>query len=401
MYVKPMKNQTLAIINRFERVRPRLELKQEEVLGWLSRSHAQAEEALHPETASAENYEGNLNRMQRLFARFGCSPQRIAKRGMEVLEAQNGELVSKVYRIEPRNRDPQPSLHVGSGPYGAGMFERTREFSAIAARVFGEFYPAHSSPPEHIIHVTCTGYSSPSAPQVTVDRNGWSGATDITHAYHMGCYASIPAVRMAAGFVHTQARKVDVVHTEVCSLHMNPLNHSPEQLVVYSLFADGHIKYSLEQPDESNASSGLGLIEIKEFLIPGTQEHMSWDSSDWGMKMTLSQKVPAKVGEYLPGFLKKWFDEEDLKTVLSDAIFAIHPGGPKIIDSIQELLNLREDQVAHSKQVLLEYGNMSSATLPHVWQKLYDDPTVPSGKLIVSLAFGPGLTIFGALLKKG
>ena len=69
----------------------------------------------------------------------------------------------------------------------------------------------------------------------------------MTHAYHMGCYAAMPALRIAAGFVATGSRRVDSSHTELCSLHLDPTDHRLEQLVVQSLFADGLIRYSADR----------------------------------------------------------------------------------------------------------------------------------------------------------
>ena len=63
-------------------------------------------------------------------------------------------------------------------------------------------------------------------------------------------------------------------------------------------------------------------------------------------------------------------------------------------------MGLRPDQVQASNDVLRNHGNMSSATLPHVWKAMLEDDTVRPGTLIVSLAFGPGLTISGAILRK-
>ena len=82
------------------------------------------------------------------------------------------------------------------------------------------------------------------------------------------------------------------------------------------------------------------------------------------------------------------------------ALFAIHPGGPRIIDELAELLALRPRQVEASNAVLRDHGNMSSATLPHVWKAILEDAEVPAGTWVVALAFGPGLTIAGAILRK-
>ena len=73
---------------------------------------------------------------------------------------------------------------------------------------------------------------------------------------------------------------------------------------------------------------------------------------------------------------------------------------PKIIDNIQESLNLETWQISHSSRVLYRFGNMSSATLPHIWEKMLNSDEIPNDSLIVSLAFGPGLTLHASLFKK-
>ncbi len=78
----------------------------------------------------------------------------------------------------------------------------------------------------------------------------------------------------------------------------------------------------------------------------------------------------------------------------------MHPGGPKVIDATQHALELSDDQVAASRRVLHRYGNMSSATLPHIWTTLLEGGEVAAGTHIASLAFGPGLTICGAVMVK-
>jgi len=188
---------------------------------------------------------------------------------------------------------------------------------------------------------------------------------------------------------------VDVVHTEICSLHMNPSDHRPEQLVVQSLFADGHARYTVSQKKTGPA---FRLLALHEKLLAGSAGDMEWMPAPWGMKMTLSREVPVKikgaVREFLVALLKK--SGLTLSEALRDAVFAVHPGGPKIIDSVQECLELGHCQVAASRLVLLERGNMSSATLPHVWDQIaMRKDTVP----VVSLAFGPGLTMFGGVFQ--
>jgi len=278
------------------------------------------------------------------------------------------------------------------------ILDRMQFYQVRAREIMSKFYPKNSQAPDHIIHVTCTGYISPSAVQILVCENAWNQLTQVTHAYHMGCYAALPAVRMAEGLVVAQNSNVDIVHNEMCGLHMDINDHSPEQLIVQSLFADGHIKYSAMKVDA--AKEGFRVHRIREFIVPDSENDMSWIPASWGMKMTLSRNVPAKIKSSLHHFLQDLIAESpyQLDDIMKRSIFAIHPGGPKIIDSIQELLGLTDAQIQISREVLFENGNMSSATLPYVWQKLLEQ-NIESKQLVVSLAFGPGLTIFGALFE--
>jgi predicted naringenin-chalcone synthase len=81
-------------------------------------------------------------------------------------------------------------------------------------------------------------------------------------------------------------------------------------------------------------------------------------------------------------------------------MFAIHPGGPKVVEHIQSKLKLDDDQVAFSKAVLLENGNMSSATVPRILKSIVEEPSVPFGSRVIAIGFGPGLTMTGLLMQK-
>jgi predicted naringenin-chalcone synthase len=111
--------------------------------------------------------------------------------------------------------------------------------------------------------------------------------------------------------------------------------------------------------------------------------------------------VPDRVAGPLRGFVIELYRRAGLDLgAIERSVFAVHPGGPKIIDRVREVLELSGAQVQTSRDVLFDCGNMSSATLPHIWQRLLDDPAVRRGTPIASLAFGPGLTVCGAVLEK-
>ena len=90
----------------------------------------------------------------------------------------------------------------------------------------------------------------------------------------------------------------------------------------------------------------------------------------------------------------------DLEQQKADMHFAIHPGGPKIIDYVIDAVGLKKEQANWSYEILRRYGNMSSATIPHIFNEIVNDPKIVSGTKIVAMAFGPGLTATGLLLEK-
>ena len=261
-------NVTIALTD-FNILRPSFEVNQAETLELLSQAHAKMAQVM-----GEENYTYEL--LKKMFNRFGLKPEQVSKRGLESHEM---------------------SFNVRS------ILERTRFFSEKANAVLERFYPESAETPGHLIHVTCTGYVSPSPAQFLIQNRGWSEETKVTHAYHMGCYASIPSIRIAQGFLQNEDVKVDLVHTEMCSLHLNPAIHSPEQIVVQSLFADGYIKYSAVPANTVN--KGIKLITTLEKIIPNSVDDMSWITADWGMHMTLSRDVPEKIAGELMNFIKK------------------------------------------------------------------------------------------------
>ena len=140
---------------------------------------------------------------------------------------------------------------------------------------------------------------------------------------------------------------------------------------------------------------------IHELVVPDSEGAMSWIVADAGMKMTLARDVPDRIASALRGFVLELFKRGGLSLgALPDSIVAVHPGGPRIIDRVRDILELDDAKVQTSRDVLRDHGNMSSATLPHIWMRLAADRAIRPGTVIPSLAFGPGLTVCGVLLEK-
>jgi predicted naringenin-chalcone synthase len=368
------------MLTRFAITRPKYEIDQAESLAWLAAAHTEAEAARAGDDFDREKFAA---RIARVIEHVGCPPSSIARRGHSVADiASRGEWTDNQLYDLP--------VH----PHGSGSATRTRLYADVVENYFSDAYRGDREPPDDLIHVTCTGYASPSGGQKLVAARGWP--TRVTHAYHMGCYAAVPAVRLAAGAIATGSHRVDVVHTELCSLHLDPSDHRIEQLVVQSLFGDGLIRYMMVP---AQAGPGLRVRALHELVLPDSADAMGWLVANWGMQMSLARDVPERIAGAIRGFVLELYRRAGLARI-ERSVFAVHPGGPRIIDCVREVLELSEPQVQTSRDVLLAYGNMSSATLPHIWQRLLDDRAVAPGTLIASLAFGPGLTVCGALLEK-
>jgi predicted naringenin-chalcone synthase len=317
------------------------------------------------------------------FRRYSVSPTKISQRYTEL----------------PDFSEAEEGLHPLHGKT-ASLNKRMEIYRRCALQAFERFYHETVEAPDHIIHVSCTGYVSPSAGQILISKNSW--LTKITQAYHMGCYASFPAIRMAQAFARESVgKRIDVVHTELCSLHMNTSSTLPEQVLISSLFGDGYIKYSLSCSEKDKSESkGLSVLALKEVLLKDSETMMTWVPGESGFEMTLSREVPLLIRDNIRSFVEELCKEAgvSLAELIKHGHFAIHPGGPKIIELVQEQLELSEEQVACSKRVLFERGNMSSATLPHVWAKMLEQD-LQKGTLVMSVAFGPGLTVFGGIFR--
>ncbi len=371
------------LLSNFQMIRPTFETPQEETLEWMADAHAMAERAKGSEESETALFREALKKK---IWHVGCKPDRIAKRGHILADYLH------------RDWEKMEIFRLNESPHGRDLSARTKIFEQHVDRIFEQYYPESSSPPDDLIHVSCTGYVAPSGAQKIASKRDWGKQTTVTHAYHMGCYGAFPAIRIASGFLHSAPDKerADIVHTEICSLHTNPSMHQLDQLVSQSLFADGFIKYTASKNTDQNH---FKILSLKEEIIPDSTQSMTWNVASWGNQMFLAKEVPVLIARNLKGYLERLCEGAGLQMerVLENALFAVHPGGPKIVAHIQELLNLSDPQIAHSFKILKEYGNMSSATLPHIWESVLRE--MAGRGLVVSMAFGPGLSISGSIME--
>ncbi|QEO14654.1 type III polyketide synthase [Agromyces intestinalis] len=261
----------------------------------------------------------------------------------------------------------------------------------------------------HVITVSCTGFYAPGPDYVLARDLGLPAGVQRYHLGFMGCYASIPALRLAAQVCDADASAVVlVVSVELCTLHLRSSN-DPDTIVASSLFADGAGAGIVTARPLEPGERGFDLDRFATRITPVGEGDMAWKIGDHGFDIGLSPQVPHIIGEHITGALEPLFaGDASLSGALeadasgeSIAHWAIHPGGRSILDRVEARLALREDQLVPSRSTLRDFGNMSSATVLFVLRGILDGVgpvAAVDGERVAAMAFGPGLTVESALL---
>jgi predicted naringenin-chalcone synthase len=144
------------------------------------------------------------------------------------------------------------------------------------------------------------------------------------------------------------------------------------------------------------------VLAFEERILPNSLPEMTLRPGPLQFDMSLSKRVPFLIRDSIAEFVTSICAQAgvDFEREKSKMVFAIHPGGPAILNQIRNRLAIDEAQIALSRQVLYEHGNMASATAPHIWQRIVESDDVAEGTKVLSMAFGPGLTVIGALFEK-
>ncbi len=298
----------------------------------------------------------------------------------------------------PRQTFFQPARGAGDpGPSTQARMLRFEsdapELAARAARAALEEAGTEADRITHLVTVSCTGFFAPGPDIELVERLGLSPSVERTHVGFMGCHGSLNGLRVASAFTGAWPEaRVLVASVELCTLHMS-YDWDPDTLVANSLFGDGAAALVGVRPGDGVSGSSWRLAASGTFLLPESADAMTWRIGDHGFRMTLAATVPHIIKTHLRGWVEGWLAENGL-SLAGVATWAVHPGGPRILTSVQEALELGPQDNAVSREVLSEFGNMSSATILFTLDRLrrQDAP-----RPLVAMAFGPGLVVEAAL----
>jgi predicted naringenin-chalcone synthase len=253
-----------------------------------------------------------------------------------------------------------------------------------------------------LVVTSCTGYATPGLNVVLPRDLGMAGDLRTLVLGHMGCYAALPGLGAATDYVAQHGRPAMLLCVELTSLHLQPAElpsyaltpEAVQQMVVHALFADAAA--AVVVAPAAPGTGGLEVVDVTSATDASTADLMTWDIGDHGFRMGLSPEVPDVVGRQVGPTVDALLAAHDL-TRDDVGGWAVHPGGPAILDATAEALGLSDQAMRPSREVLRDYGNCSSPTVLLILERVAASLTTDD--YAVALAFGPGLTMYAALLR--
>jgi predicted naringenin-chalcone synthase len=331
---------------------------------------------------SLRNYSGaEAARIDKLY---GLT--RVKRRHSVVLDAGGPEDgVAQSFFPAATSAEPQgPRLGARMETYEARASELAID---AAANALGDAsVPCHDV--THLITVSCSGFCAPGVDIALIKGLGLPPTVARTHVGFMGCHGALNAMRVARGFVESQPDAIVlVVAIELCSLHYQ-YSDEDEVNLANGLFSDGAAALVARRSTDEGAGAWR-CIDAGSCVLPDSEDAMTWRIRDHGFQMTLSREVPQLIRTHLTPWLSAWLARHGLSKEQIGS-WAVHPGGPAILQGVQAALNLTRDDLRSSWEVLAECGNMSSPTILFVLERLRAR-AVP--RPCVALGFGPGLAV--------
>lgn len=250
----------------------------------------------------------------------------------------------------------------------------------------------------HVVTVSCTGFYNPGPDFDLIRGLGLAESTERYNLGFMGCYAAFPAMRMADQFCQPRPDAVVlVVCLELCSLHLQ-FREEADSLLANSLFADGAAAVLVSARTPAADRTALSMQSFSSALATEGAGDMAWEIGDRGFDIRLSTYVPKIIEANINAVMENVLQSSSMS--LDDiGTWAVHPGGRSILDKLEHALQLYAEKLDDSRQVLREFGNMSSVTVLFVLNRILNRTDLEKPHPVCAMAFGPGLTIETALLE--
>ncbi|ABZ83023.1 chalcone synthase, putative [Heliomicrobium modesticaldum Ice1] len=273
------------------------------------------------------------------------------------------------------------------------------------------------------LFVSSTGIATPTIDVRIANKLAMKPSLRRLPLWGLGCAGGCAGVARAAELaIARPGRPVLLLTLELCGLTFLWGDRSKGNLIATSLFGDGAAAAVIVEDGQTAASDGASpspalspqIIASQTTCWPDTLDIMGWDVQDEGLKVIFSRDIPAFVLRHIPPAVDAFLREQGLERSAIDRLIA-HPGGAKVISAYEECLGLSSEQTRLSRQVLREYGNMSSATILFVLERAMEERSAENcggdscgnhggggicrGEYALMTALGPGFCSELALLR--
>ena len=301
-------------------------------------------------------------------------------------------------RVEHRHFswDPREAFSEGSPPTSTRMQVWNRVVQELGMRALPPLLADHDT--ERVgsfVMASCTGYAGPTPEMLLARSLGLRQDLRRTLIGHMGCYAAFNALKVAVDAVVARPAELALVNcTELCLLHIRP-EATKEQAVIHALFGDACATALI---GAAEPGAGPQILQTHTETYYDSHEAMTWHVLDDGFRMTLSPYIPLILGRVIEPFVERMLAKQGL-TIADIQHWGIHPGGPRIVEAIAARLGLSEAQQRATWSTLAEHGNCSSSTILLVLDDMIRHDKPAPGEYGVFMAFGPGLTAEGMLIR--
>ena len=314
---------------------------------------------------------------------------RVRRRGSVLLDAAAASGLRQTFFIPPgkgKGRGPTTLQRMKRYEKEAGPLA----FAAVRQALLESGLPAKEL--THLITVSCTGFFAPGLDLALVKEFGLSRSIRRTQIGFMGCHGALNGMQVALALAGADSQaKILLCAVELCSLHFQ-YGWDPGRVVANALFADGAAAV-IAAPAVRGPERAWKMASAGSWLFPDSEDAMTWRVGNHGFKMTLSPAVPALIQAHLRPWLEAWLRENRL-SIPRIRSWAIHPGGPRILENVAASLDLPAGATGDSQQILATCGNMSSPTVLFILERLRRRG---APRPCVALGFGPGLVTETAL----
>jgi alkylresorcinol/alkylpyrone synthase len=259
----------------------------------------------------------------------------------------------------------------------------------LIARAAGDCLARAGLGPEAVdtlIVVSTTGLSTPSLDARLMERLAFRRDLQRLPVFGLGCAGGVLGLARAAALARAApGSRVLLLVVELCGLTFRAGDTASSNVVATALFGDGAAAALIAAED---AAAGPALVAWGEHTWPASLDVMGWRVEDDGFGVLFSRDIPTILRKRYGAAVDDFLARHDL-TRRDLAGVVCHPGGPKVIEALEEVFDLAPGALAEARAVLRDYGNMSAASLPFVLEKVLAKK--PRGRYLLS-ALGPGFT---------